>query len=164
MAKASVKPAIGELPRLRMTYEEFLARFDENAHVEWVNGEAIVHMPPTEPHQDVVTLLVTLLRFYVDLRDLGMVLTAPFELRLATGSSREPDILFLARECPRDPDATLSLFTRRPAAKRGLWKIAAIYSQRRAASGSRRAARRAGSQLASSAIAGTSGRTSMNLS
>jgi Uma2 family endonuclease len=98
MAKASVKPPTEEPQRLRMTYEDYLKRFDENAHVEWVRGEAIVHMPPVEPHQDVVTLLVTLLRFYVDLRELGLVLTAPFELRLPTGSSREPDILFLARE------------------------------------------------------------------
>jgi Uma2 family endonuclease len=84
--------------RVKMTYQEYLERFDEHAHVEWVNGEAIVHVPPVEPHQDVVTLLVTLLRFYVDWRGLGMVLTAPFELRLPTGSSREPDILFLTRE------------------------------------------------------------------
>ncbi|HEY7034944.1 MAG TPA: Uma2 family endonuclease [Thermomicrobiales bacterium] len=98
MVRELVKPATGGVRRLPMSYGEFLERFDENAHVEWVNGEAIVHMPPVEPHQDVVTLLVTLLRFYVDLRGLGMVLTAPFELRLPTGSSREPDILFLSRE------------------------------------------------------------------
>jgi Uma2 family endonuclease len=93
-----VEQQTDELTRIKMTYEEFLERFDENAHVEWVNGEAIVHMPPIEPHQDIVTFLVTLLRFYVDLRGLGLLLTAPFELRLPTGSSREPDILFLARE------------------------------------------------------------------
>lgn len=88
----------GELTRIKMTYEEYLERFDENAHVEWADGEAIVHMPPIEPHQDVVTFLVTLLRFYVDLRGLGLLLTSPFELRLPSGASREPDILFLARE------------------------------------------------------------------
>jgi Uma2 family endonuclease len=98
MVTRLIEQRTDELARVKMTYQEYLERFDENAHVEWVNGEAIVHMPPIEPHQDVVTLLVTLLRFYVDWRDLGMVLTAPFELRLPTGSSREPDILFLTRE------------------------------------------------------------------
>jgi Uma2 family endonuclease len=87
-----------ELTRIKMTYEEFLARFDEHAHVEWANGEAIVHMPPTEPHQQVIWLLSTVLGLFVEVRNLGMVLTAPFELLLPTGSSREPDILFLSRE------------------------------------------------------------------
>lgn len=88
----------GELTRIKMTYEEYLERFDENAHVEWANGEAIVHVPPTEPHQQVIWLLSTVLGLFVEMRNLGMVLIAPFELRLPTGTSREPDILFLSRE------------------------------------------------------------------
>jgi Uma2 family endonuclease len=88
----------GELTRIKMTYEEYLEWFDENAHVEWANGEAIVHMPPTEPHQQVIWLLSTVLGLFVEMRNLGMVLTAPFELLLPTGTSREPDILFLSRE------------------------------------------------------------------
>jgi Uma2 family endonuclease len=98
MVKPLVESGAGAMVRLKMTYEEYLERFDEDAHAEWVDGEAIVYMPPKEPHQDVVTLLVALLRFYADLRNLGKILTAPFELRLPTGSAREPDILFLARD------------------------------------------------------------------
>ncbi|MEA2526622.1 MAG: hypothetical protein QOF73_3849 [Thermomicrobiales bacterium] len=98
MVQPLAEPATEGLQRLRMTYQEYLERFDENTHVEWADGEAIVFMPPNEAHQDIVTFLVTLLRLYVDIRGLGMVLTAPFELRLPTGPSREPDILFLTRE------------------------------------------------------------------
>ena len=87
-----------ELTRIKMTYEEFLARFDEHAHVEWADGEAIVHMPPTEAHQQVIWLLSTVLGLFVEIRNLGMVLTAPFELLLPTGTSREPGILFLSRD------------------------------------------------------------------
>src|SRR6266511_3004991 len=97
MVKPLIEPRVDGIIRLKMSYQEYLERFDEDARVEWANGEAIVYMPPNEPHQDVVTLLAALLRFYVDLRDLGMILVAPFELSLPTGSSREPDIVFLAR-------------------------------------------------------------------
>lgn len=98
MVKTLVEPGTDGMVRLKMTYDDYLERFDEHAHVEWVDGEAIVHMPPDEPHQNLVTLLVTLLRLYTEVRDLGLILTAPFELRLPTGSSREPDIIFLSRD------------------------------------------------------------------
>src|SRR4051812_3801173 len=98
MVMPLIEQQTDELTRIKMTYEEFLARFDERAHVEWVNGEAIVHMPPTAAHQQVIWLLSTVLGLFVEIRDLGMVLTVPFELLLPNGTSREPDILFLSRE------------------------------------------------------------------
>jgi Uma2 family endonuclease len=56
-------------------------------------------MPPNIRHQDIVSFLITLLRLFIDSRNLGMVLTAPTEMRLIPGKlSREPDILFVARE------------------------------------------------------------------
>ncbi|MCC6458145.1 MAG: Uma2 family endonuclease [Caldilineaceae bacterium] len=83
--------------RLPMTYTEFLESFDESTHAEWANGEAIVFMPPTIRHQDLVTFLVALLATFVKAFDLGKVLAAPCEMRLeTTGTSREPDILFVA--------------------------------------------------------------------
>ncbi|MCL4863823.1 MAG: hypothetical protein KJZ93_30735, partial [Caldilineaceae bacterium] len=36
--------------RLRMSYEEFVAKIDESKHAEWVDGEAIIFMPPTMRH------------------------------------------------------------------------------------------------------------------
>lgn len=85
--------------RLKMTYEEFLAWADEDVRAEWVDGEVIVYMPPKEIHQEVVTFLLALLRFFVGRRRLGKVWTAPYEMHLATvRASREPDILFVARE------------------------------------------------------------------
>lgn len=85
--------------RLKMSYEAFLEFGTETTHAEWVNGEVIVFMPPTIIHQDLVSFLVSLLRTYVQLLDLGKVLTAPLEMRLeAKKSGREPDILFIATE------------------------------------------------------------------
>jgi len=88
-----------ETKRLRMTYEEFLAWADEDVHAEWINGEVIVHMPPKERHQDVVTFLAALLRFFVDFSRLGKVLTAPFEMKVNPDApAREPDLLFVAQD------------------------------------------------------------------
>jgi Uma2 family endonuclease len=81
------------------SYEEYLALPDDGRIVEWVDGEIIYHMPPSSPHQYIVSLLITLVRNYVNRLDLGRVLLAPFEVRLWPGGpAREPDILFVARE------------------------------------------------------------------
>jgi Uma2 family endonuclease len=86
-------------PRLLMSYEEYLAWADEDVHAEWVNGEVIVQMPPKQPHQRVVAFLLQLLGVFIRLFQLGQLLPAPFEMRaMPDGPSREPDVLFVARE------------------------------------------------------------------
>lgn len=82
--------------RIPMTYDEWLAWASETRLSEWVDGEAIEFMPATTRHQDVVGFLFALLRFFVDLRQLGYVAPSPIEVRLSNRSSREPDIVFVA--------------------------------------------------------------------
>jgi len=85
--------------RLRMSYDEFLAWSDEDTHAEWVNGEVIVFMPPKIIHQKVSWFLTMLVSQFVDTFDLGVVLNAPFEMRLIRDElSREPDLAFIAQE------------------------------------------------------------------
>lgn len=85
--------------RLRMSYEEFLDWSDEDTHAEWIDGEVIVFMPPTTHHQNVVSFLLTLLRLFTSFLGRGVVLTAPYEMKLwDERPSREPDILFVAKE------------------------------------------------------------------
>lgn len=85
--------------RIPMTYEQFLAELSEDTHAEWVEGETILFMPPTPEHQDVVSFLLALIRFYVDYFKLGKVLTAPIEMKpTPTSNSREPDLLFVANQ------------------------------------------------------------------
>jgi Uma2 family endonuclease len=98
MGRQVIEPETIELPRLRMSYQEFLDWSGDTTHAEWVAGEVIVFMPPVELHQLVKALLVALLERFVNAFDLGVVLDAPYEMRLPDGSSREPDILFLSRE------------------------------------------------------------------
>ncbi|HDN67528.1 MAG TPA: Uma2 family endonuclease [Firmicutes bacterium] len=88
-----------EQPRLRMSYEEFLAWADEDVHAEWVDGEVIVQMPPKTVHQAVAFFIAKILGLFADFLNLGYVFTAPFEMRLSPdGPSREPDVLFVSRE------------------------------------------------------------------
>lgn len=80
-----------------MTYEEFLAWADEDTYAEWVNGEVIMISPASRRHQKIAWFLATLFSAFADRHELGEVLTAPFQMRLAT-SGREPDVLFIAKE------------------------------------------------------------------
>jgi Uma2 family endonuclease len=80
-----------------MSYAEFLDQIGEDVHAEWVNGEAIVFGPPNTRHQTVVILLAALLTNFVRYFQLGRVLVAPYEMKIAPeGNSREPDILYIA--------------------------------------------------------------------
>ncbi len=80
----------------RIPYEEFLAWADEDTLAEWVDGEIIMTSPAGNIHQDISGFLDSLLRIYVESHQLGVVRSAPFQMKLAQG--REPDLLFLATE------------------------------------------------------------------
>jgi Uma2 family endonuclease len=81
----------------KMTYEEFLAWADEDTLAEWVDGEVTMTTPASNRHQDVSGFLESVLRSFTEMRQLGIVRTAPFQMRL-THSGREPDLLFVASE------------------------------------------------------------------
>jgi Uma2 family endonuclease len=82
-----------------MTYEEFLAWAGEDTWAEWVDGEVIVLMPASLLHQLLVGFLFYVLQTFCRVRKTGVVLTAPFQMKLGSGrSGREPDLLFVASE------------------------------------------------------------------
>lgn len=85
-----------ESPQARMTYQEFLAWADEDMLAEWVDGRVVMASPASRRHQELVGFLTSILRSFVDSRRLGVVLSAPFQMKLEQG--REPDLLFLAQE------------------------------------------------------------------
>jgi Uncharacterized protein conserved in cyanobacteria len=94
-AQTSVRP----VPAPPLTYEEFLEWADEDTYAEWVGGEVVFMSPASLPHQNLSDFLTALLRLYVEDHDLGQILSAPFQMRLArVNRGREPDILFVARE------------------------------------------------------------------
>jgi len=82
-----------------MSYEEFLDWCDEDTLAEWVDGEVIMASPASFGHQALVGFLLKVLDTYAEQRELGQVITAPFQMK--TGPElpgREPDLLFIARE------------------------------------------------------------------
>ena len=89
-----------KLPAARgMSYAEFLDWCDEDTRAEWVDGEVIIVSPASLAHQTLVGFLLKILDTYVEQRELGQVIAAPFQMK--TGPElpgREPDLLFIARE------------------------------------------------------------------
>ncbi len=83
-------------PRLRMSYEEFLAWCDEDTLAEWVEGEVVMSSPAGNRHQDICGFLEAVMRSYVEVHHLGVVRSAPFQMKLRNG--REPDLLYVAKE------------------------------------------------------------------
>ena len=88
------------LPAARgMSYTEFLDWYDEDTRAEWVDGEVVMASPASAAHQILVGFLLNILKIYVEQRELGQVIAAPFQMK--TGPElpgREPDLLFIARE------------------------------------------------------------------
>ncbi|MFH1633152.1 MAG: Uma2 family endonuclease [Chloroflexota bacterium] len=80
----------------RVSYEEFLAQIDEDTLTEWVDGEVIMTSPASMRHQDIVCFLIAVLSTFVEEHTLGIVLPAPFQMKLID-SGREPDLLFLSQ-------------------------------------------------------------------
>ncbi len=78
-------------------YEEFLAQADEDDRAEWVDGTIVHYSPASRTHQEIVRFLTALLSAYVEAHNLGVVLPAPFQMKLSR-SGREPDLLFLTRD------------------------------------------------------------------
>ncbi len=91
------KSAMGESAKTRLSYEEFLKLYDEDVHAEWMDGEVILLSPASSRHQDLSDFLTAILRAYVEAKRLGVVRSAPFQMRLGL-SGREPDLLFVAQE------------------------------------------------------------------
>jgi Uma2 family endonuclease len=95
MATQTRQPVI-EPPRLRMSYEEFLAWATEDTRAEWVDGEVIGFMPQSRRHIRLSSLLVQLIGSFASLRRLGEVYTEPFEFWTRPNEAfRRPDITFL---------------------------------------------------------------------
>jgi len=84
-----------KMTRRLVTYEEFLAWADEDTLAEWVDGEVVMYSPASDRHQDISGFLESVLRSFVEVRQLGIVRSAPFQMKLEHG--REPDLLFVAK-------------------------------------------------------------------
>lgn len=85
--------------RAKLSYEEFLRWCDEDTWAEWVDGEVIVLTPASRRHQDLANFLTAVLRTFVENRGLGIVISAPFQMKTGPNlPGREPDLLFISQD------------------------------------------------------------------
>ena len=80
----------------KVTWEKFMDWLDEDTHAEWVNGEVFMNSPVGLQHQRISLFLAHVLGAFVEFNQLGEIVPAPFQMRLAN-SSREPDLLFVSQ-------------------------------------------------------------------
>ncbi len=84
---------------LEMSYEAFLEWADEDIFAEWVDGRVIILSPPSTRHQLTAVFLNALLSYFIEARQLGVLLSAPYQMKLGPDlPGREPDLLFVANE------------------------------------------------------------------
>ncbi len=79
----------------RMSYARFLDWADGRM-LEWVDGQVVEMAPAATHHQQLVALLLSVLRIFVERHGLGEVLPAPYQMKLER-SGREPDLLYVAQ-------------------------------------------------------------------
>ncbi len=77
--------------------EDYL-QLNGNYFVEFTDGNVEVLPMPTLIHQLIVQRLFLLLNAFVAARNLGLVVIAPFRIRLDERKFREPDLMFMSRE------------------------------------------------------------------
>lgn len=95
----TIKAAPPPAPPLEMTYEAFLQWADEDTHAEWVDGKVLFMSPVSNRHADLSGFLESLMRFFVEVHQRGVIRSDPFQMKIATRpSGRQPDILFVATE------------------------------------------------------------------
>jgi Uma2 family endonuclease len=99
MATTIAEQTPGTKRRRRMSYDEYRAWVDTERRAEWVDGEVIELMSVKGRHALVFGFLFELIRRFVRLRQLGLVLSEPFEMRILNGRvARLPDIFVVLNE------------------------------------------------------------------
>ncbi|HEV8638023.1 MAG TPA: Uma2 family endonuclease [Chloroflexota bacterium] len=88
------------LPEGPMSFEEFVERCPENAHAEWVDGQAILlHVTVAERHDFIVKFLTWLFNHVSRFGRLGVVHGEPFLMHLpGLRRGRAPDLFFVRDE------------------------------------------------------------------
>ncbi|MEO6392713.1 MAG: Uma2 family endonuclease [Pyrinomonadaceae bacterium] len=87
------------VPAGYITFEQYLTIGEDTQILEWVDGEVIKMAPAAQRHQEILLFLLHTVGLYVELHDLGRIVSAPFAMKLAAQKrGREPDILFVKRE------------------------------------------------------------------
>lgn len=85
-------------PQGQWTEADFFALPESNRQIELTDGELVMSPSPTGQHALCVMRLALALGNFIEQHGLGVVLTAPLDVRLWPGKIRQPDVLFLRNE------------------------------------------------------------------
>jgi Uma2 family endonuclease len=80
----------------RWTYRDLVALPDDHLRHELINGEHFVTPSPALSHQMILGRLFLALGTHVERENLGVVLVAPFDVRLSLFTVLVPDLIFFA--------------------------------------------------------------------
>jgi Uma2 family endonuclease len=87
-------------PPRRVSEEEYLAKYAHDFY-EWENGELVKVSPVRKFHHELGIYLLFLLRIYFRHRSIGVVMQAPFLMRVdAFDMKREPDLQIIMNDNP----------------------------------------------------------------
>ena len=82
-----------------ITFEEYLEMDVEGVYLEWVDGKVIGFMANNLQHQEIIGFLLTIMKLFVEMRDLGKVVQAGYAMKLEEQKrGREPDLVFVSKE------------------------------------------------------------------
>lgn len=82
----------------RFTYNEFCARIKETEKADLIHGEIIMSSPATIEHESSFISLSAILHFYVNRRQLGIVLGSRAAMKFSDYEAPEPDIMFIKKD------------------------------------------------------------------
>lgn len=80
------------------TYEDLVKEFPKETRVELINNEIYMPPAPSFEHQIASKKTFKILDAFVELKQLGQVLYAPFDVLLDKYTVVQPDILFVSKE------------------------------------------------------------------
>jgi Uma2 family endonuclease len=86
------------VPPRPLTFDEFVNLFGEDDDVELVDGVVVRRMAARDPHEDLNTWLITLLRAYVRAKGLGIVRGSRTAVQITEHRGRLPDVVFVRQE------------------------------------------------------------------
>jgi len=83
--------------KVKFTYDDYRTA-PEDEHYELLEGELVMVPAPGFAHQRISSNIEFILQRFVRQHDLGIILSAPFDVVLSEERVFQPDILFVSRE------------------------------------------------------------------
>jgi len=90
--------AASVLVKERVTHEKFLEWCNEDTKADLIDGVIIVQTPASTSHERLFKFLLQVLGIYAARQGLGEVLGSHTPVKLESGHTYEPDLLFVSRE------------------------------------------------------------------